>query len=199
MQLSIKGKQLDIGESLRGYIEDHLATAVAKYFDNPVDAHVVMSKQGHSFQADIQVHINRRILVQGHGAADDAHAAFDMANAHVTKRLRRYKRRLLDHQRRKGDRDDTLPAQQYVLAPEPDVDEGAHDEAEPDQPVIVAELPTTIETMSVSHAVMRMDLAGMPAMMFRNSKHGGLNMVYVRSDGNIGWVDPQGNVDRVSE
>lgn len=199
MQLSIKGKQLDIGDSLRGYIEDQLATAVGKYFDNPVDAQVTMSKQGHSFQADIQVHVNRRILVQGHGAADDAHAAFDMANAHVTKRLRRYKRRLLDDQRRKGDRDDSLPAQQYVLAPEPDIEDGGVGADEPDQPIIVAELPTTIGTMTVSHAVMRMDLAGMPAMMFRNSAHGGLNMVYVRSDGNIGWVDPQGGTNEVSE
>ncbi len=199
MQLSIKGKQLDIGDSLRGYIEENLATAVGKYFENPVDAHVVMSKQGHSFQADIQVHINRRILVQGHGAADDAHAAFDMANAHVTKRLRRYKRRLLDDQRRKGDRDEVVLAQQYVLAPEPDVDGDEVESDEADQPVIVAELTTAIETMSVSHAVMRMDLAGQPAFMFRNSAHGGLNMVYVRGDGNIGWVDPQGDTGTVSE
>lgn len=191
MQLSIKGKQLDVGDALRGYIEDHLASSVGKYFDNPVDAHVIMSKQGHNFQADIQVHINRRILVQGHGSADDAHAAFDQANAHVTKRLRRYKRRLLDHQRRPGDRDEVVEAQHYVLAPEPDVDDGLA-ENEPDQPVIVAELPTAIETMTVSHAVMRMDLAGLSALMFRNSAHGGLNMVYLRSDGNIGWVDPQG-------
>jgi len=199
MQLSIKGKQLDIGDSLRGYIEENLSAAIGKYFENPVDAHVVMSKQGHSFQADIQVHINRRILVQGHGAADDAHVAFDMANAHVTKRLRRYKRRLLDHQRRPGDREDVLPAQQYVLAPEPDQEDETTEGAESDQPVIVAELPTAIETMSVSHAVMRMDLAGMTAMMFRNSAHGGLNMVYVRSDGNIGWVDPQSGTNRVSD
>ncbi len=199
MQLSIKGKQLDIGDSLRGYIEEHLAASVGKYFENPVDAHVIMSKQGHSFQADVQVHVNRRILVQGHGAADDAHAAFDMANAHVTKRLRRYKRRLLDDQRRKGDRDDVLMAQQYVLAPEPDVENDAPEGEESDQPVIVAELTTEIETMSVSHAVMRMDLAGQPALMFRNSAHGGLNMVYVRGDGHIGWVDPKGDAGIVSD
>ena len=192
MQLSIKGKQLDIGEALRGYIEDHLPASIGKYFDNPVDAHVIMSKQGHSFQADIQVHINRRILVQGTGNADNARAAFDLANAHVTKQLRRYKRRLLDHQRRKGDREDVLEAQQYVLAAEPEVDDVELDGGEPDQPVIVAELPTVIETMTVSHAVMRMDLAGLPALMFRNSAHGRLNMVYLRQDGNIGWVDPQG-------
>jgi len=192
MQLSIKGKQLDIGEALRGYIEDNLSAAVAKYFENPVDAHVIMSKQGHEFQADIQVHVNRRILMQSHGAASDAHAAFDVAAQHVSKQLRRYKRRLSDHQRGKADREDTLLAQQYVLAPEPDLelDQAGSDDTE--QPVIVAEMPTEIETMTVSHAVMRMDLAGLPALMFRNSAHGGLNMVYLRQDGNIGWVDPQG-------
>ena len=40
---------------------------------------------------------------------------------------------------------------------------------------------------------MRMDLADIPALLFRNKAHGGLNMVYRRHDGHVGWVDPRGN------
>jgi hypothetical protein len=85
-----------------------------------------------------------------------------------------------------------LQAAQYVLAAEEDAETLGEDHAEPDQPVIVAEMQTHIETLSVGEAVMRMDLADQPALMFRNSAHGGLNMVYLRNDGNIGWVDPRG-------
>ena len=60
-----------------------------------------------------------------------------------------------------------------------------------DAPVIIAEMQTEIPVCTVSEAVMRMDLENLPALLFKNTAHGGLNMVYRRSDGNIGWVDPK--------
>ncbi len=187
MQLTVTGKQLDIGDALKSHIEDHLVTIVSKYFEKPLDSSVTMTKEGATFRTDIQVHISKRVMVQGLGKAHDAYAAFDEALEHVAKRLRRNKRRLRDH-KQIADRE-SHQAQYYVVAPEPD---DANDAPETgDQPVIVAELPTEIATMSVGEAVMQMDLSGSPALMFRNTKDGGLNMVYVREDGNIGWVDPQ--------
>ncbi len=190
MHLSISGKGLDVGDALSAHIESALPAAVTKYFDNTTDSSVTMSKRGHEFRADIQVHVSKRIMVQGLGHGGDAYAAFEEALEHVAKRLRRYKRRLKDHHQ--GAEREILQAQQYILAPEPDAeDDEADSGAEAgDQPVIVAETTAEIETLSVSDAVMRMDLSGAPALMFRSANHGGLNMVYVRSDGNIGWVDP---------
>ena len=188
MQLSVTGKKLDVGDALRSRIEDGLQVAVSKYFDNSTDATVTVSKEGHSFRVDIQVHVSKRIIVQGLGQAGDAYAAFEEALEHVAKRLRRYKRRLKDH-KHTGDPEIT-PAQQYVIAPEQADEEDAGAEGG-DQPAIIAEMPAEIETLSVSEAVMRLDLSGHTAMLFKSSKHGGLNMVYVRDDGNIGWVDPQ--------
>lgn len=188
MQLTVTGKKLDVGDALRARIEEGLTEAVAKYFDLPGDGTVTVSREGHTFRVDIQVHISR-IVVQGLGQAGDAYAAFEEALEHVAKRLRRYKRRLKDHKQVAAEHE-VLQALQYVISPETEEDEA--DVAESgDQPAIVAELPAEIETLSVSDAVMRLDLAGAPAMLFRSSKHGGLNMVYVREDGNIGWVDPQ--------
>lgn len=187
MQLSVNGKQVDIGDALREHIEGSLPSAVGKYFEQSTDSQVTVSKENHTFRVDIQVHVGKRVLVQGQGKSGDAYGAYDEALEHVAKRLRRYKRRLRDHkgQPSKGD---ILPALQYVLQPEPD---NENEEPENDQPIIVAEMPAEIETMSVGEAVMRMDLANSPAMLFRSSKHGGLNLVYQREDGNIGWVDPE--------
>ena len=194
MQLSVTGKQLDVGDALRAHIEQNLSTAIGKYFANPTDANVVLSREAHNIRADIKVHVGRGIILQGHADAGDAYAAFDLASEHIAKRLRRHKRRLRGHQRNKADTEKALRAQQYVLAPlqeEVVVAEGS--ESADGQPVIIADMETRIDTLTVGEAVMRMDLANLPAMMFRNRAHGGLNMIHVRQDGNIGWIDPRGN------
>jgi ribosomal subunit interface protein len=189
MQLTIKGKQIDIGNALKSHIEENITASVEKYFDNTTDASVTISKEAHNFTADIQVHITKRIMVQGSGSGGDAYAAFEEANEHVAKRLRRYKRRLNDHKHRGNN--EVLMAQHFVLQAEPNIHSSAPVENEPDNPIIIAEMSHEIETLSVSDAVMRMDLAHVSALMFRNIKDNKLNMVYMRQDGNIGWVDPQ--------
>ncbi len=190
MKVATSGKQLDIGDALREHIQETLDQAVEKYFGNAQEAHVVLSRQAHLYRADIAVHVGRNILVQGHAEADAPYPAVDLAVEHVGKRLRRYKRRLRDHYRRQDQIAAGTEAQQYVLAPAPEAER--EEEAGSDKPVVIAELTTTIDTMTASEAVMRLDLADVPAMLFRNSAHGGLNMVYRRPDGNIGWVDPRG-------
>jgi ribosomal subunit interface protein len=188
MQVLITGKQIDVGEALRTHVEDRLTIGVGKYFDRAIDAHVVFSRQGPRYRVDCAVHVGAGINVQSHAEVDEIYASFDVAADRIEKRLRRYKRRLRNHH--KAPQGESLPAQAYVIEAE------AEDAVEPEnahefQPVIVAEASTEIAQLTVGEAVMRMDLANLPAMMFRNSGHGGLNVVYRRPDGNIGWIDPQ--------
>lgn len=189
MNLSIKGKQVDIGAAFREHVETTLPDSIGKYFDNATDVSVTLSKQTHEFEADIQAHVSKRVLVQGSGRGGDAYAAFEEASEHVLKRLRRYKRRLKDYKHRLPTAE-AIQARQYILQPESDA--GPQEEtSESDQPIIVAEMESVVETMSVGEATMQMDLTGQSVMLFRNSKHGGINLVYQRPDGNIGWVDPK--------
>lgn len=187
MELSINGRGLDVGGSLRAHVQEQLGSAVSKYFAKAHDAVVTVSRDGPLFRVDISVHPTRGMLVQGQGSADDAYAAFDAAFERISKQLRRYKRRLVDHHRhRGGEPAESTPAQQYIIA-----STSAEEELPADgQPAIIAELPTEIATLSVGEAVMRLDLADSPAMMFRNQSNGVLNVVYRRPDGNIGWIDP---------
>ena len=189
MDISVKGKNLDVGEALRGHAEGHLSSAVGKYFDRAIDASVMFTRQGRQLRADISVHPGPRgMVVQGRSEADDAYAAFDGALERISKQLRRYKRRLSNHHKGhdKGHGEKTLPALQYVIQPDPE-DEEVDVDAEP---MIVAEMPDEIATLSVSEAVMRMDLADLPVTMFRHRASGRLNVVYHRAAGNIGWIDP---------
>ncbi len=185
MDISVKGKNLDVGEALRGHAEGNLSSAVGKYFERAIDASVVFTRQGRQLRADISVHPGPRgMVVQGRSESDDPYAAFDGALERISKQLRRYKRRLTNHH--KGHWEEILPALQYVILPN-------HEDEEVDvdaQPVIVAEMPDEIATLSVSEAVMRMDLADLPVTMFRDRASGRLNVVYHRTDGNIGWIDP---------
>lgn len=193
MEVTVKGKQMDVGDALRTHVSEQLTAAVSKYFENALDSNVVFSKQGHGFHVDLSVHAGRGMIVQGSGSAADAYAAFDSALERIAKQLRRYKRRLKDHHHKKPT-DDQLPANYSVIASEND------DELpEESNPAIIAEMPTGIATLSVSEAVMRMDLANAPVMMFRNPTHGGLNVVYRRADGNVGWIDPASNTTSAAE
>jgi ribosomal subunit interface protein len=186
MNLTVKGKNIDVGDALRTHVAQSLDHGIAKYFGNPIEATVTFSKQSHLFSADLSVHIGRGILVQAEASADQAYAAFDLAMDHLTKRMRRYKRRLRDHHRSETQ---SFRAAQYILAPEEAEEESAVNGNE--APAVIAEMQTEIPTLTVGEAVMRLDLSDLKAMMFTNRAHGGLNMVYRRNDGNIGWVDPR--------
>ena len=191
MQLSVKGKQLDVGDALRSHIADSLERTLSKYFGKAIDAHVTLSPEAHLFRAVVTAHVGRNIQLEAQGEAGDAYAAFDTAAERLSKRLRRYKRRLRDHHKEGAGDGEILSAQQYILAGESE--ERDEDDEAGDQPMIVAEMTTEIPSLTVSQAVMRMDLAELQAMLFRNQAHGELNMIYRRQDGNIGWVDPLGN------
>ncbi len=190
MDISVKGKQVDVGDALRGHAESHLVDTVTKYFDNALNSNVVFSRDGNGFRADISVHAGRGMVMQGRSSANDAYAAFDGALERIAKRLRRYKKRIRDH--RKGDAGNEITAAQYaVIASEPDGETVPED----DNPAIIAEMAHEIATLTVGEAVMRLDLADSPALMFRNRAHGGLNVVYRRTDGNVGWIDPSNSKD----
>jgi len=183
MDITVKGKQMDVGDALRTHTEDTLSTAVSKYFDRALDATVVFSKVQSGFHADIIVHAGRGITVQGQGEAGDAYPALDAAMERISKQLRRYHRKLVNHH---ANADTEVTQGQYSIlgqTEEEEVNEEHH-------PAIVAEMPHEIATMSVSEAVMRLDLGNLPVVMFKNGGHGGLNVVYRRQDGNVGWIDP---------
>ena len=192
MQVSVKGKQLDIGDALRSHVEISLDRILSKYFGNAIEAHVTLSREAHLYRAHVSAHVGRHIQLSAQGDADQPYPAFDAAAERLSKRLRRHKRRLRAHHKDNHEDSEFITARQYVLAGDKGDQEEEQDGS--DKPVIVAEMSTEIPSLTVSEAVMRMDLAEMQAFMFRNQAHGGLNMIYRRPDGNIGWVDPRGNL-----
>lgn len=186
---------MDVGDALRTHVTEKLEEINSKYFNHATFATVTFSKEGHGhgqIKAHIQIRIGKDISVMADTLAGDAHGAFDAASEKVAKQMRRYKKRLRDHHDRLEQTPDTefMKARDYTLANDADEADDNNGVPEGEDPVVIAEITTDIQIMSVSDAVMRLDLSGQQAMMFRNAKHKKLNMVYRRPDGNIGWVDP---------
>lgn len=198
MQLSVQGKQINVGDALRTHVDEKLNDINSKYFNRAIDATVIFSREGEGFfKTHISIRVGRNILILGDAVEADIYMSFDLAAAKVAKQLRRYKNRLRNHHHRieQTPESEIIKARDYTLAMQAFEGTG-EDVAEPepeDNPLIVAEMSSDIETLSVSEAVMRMDLANQSALLFRNASHNGLNLVYRRNDGNVGWVDPSGN------
>lgn len=187
MPFRVSGKNIDVGEALRGRINDRIAEAMGKYFDGGYSGHVTVAREGFDFRTECAIHLDSKITLHAEGQAADAYASADQAALRVERRLRRYHRRLKEHRSDRLDGRAALEAASYIIAaPEQD------SEAELDgfTPVIIAESTTMLKQLSVSDAVMELDMTGAPVLVFRHAAHGGINIVYRRADGHFGWIDP---------
>lgn len=188
MRYQISGKQIDIGSALQTHVENELNSVMEKFAQRPTDANVIFSKSAAEFVCEATIHLSTGLTAQAKAHAHEIYAAFDQCSEKMEKQLRRYKRRLKDHHRQRSEPVELSQASSYILASERD---GEDSEPETLQPIIVAEMETRIPSLSVGEAVMQMELAGAPVLVFRNEGKNGLNVVYRREDGNIGWIDPQ--------
>ena len=187
MRFKITGKQIDIGEALQTHVKAELGEIVEKYAQRPTDAQVIFSKNAHQFVCEVIVHLSTGLSTQARGQANDIYAAFGSAGEKMEKQLRRYKRRLKNHHSDRPEPVELSHASSYILASESGVDD---QEPETLQPIIIAEIETKIPSLSVGEAVMQMELSSSPVVVFKNEGHSGVNVVYRRDDGNIGWIDP---------
>lgn len=187
MRYQISGKHIDVGDALKIHVQQELDDVIEKYAERPTGANVIFSRDSSAYVCEATIHLSTGLTAQARGHAHEIRAAFAACCERMEKQLRRYKRRLKDHHRARTEPVEVSGASSYVLAAETD---GEDSEPESLQPIIVAEMETRIPSLSVGEAVMQMELAGVPVLVFRNEGKNGLNVVYRRDDGNIGWIDP---------
>ncbi len=188
MRYQISGRQIDIGEALQTHVKAELGEVVEKYAQRPTDCVVVFSRVAHQFHCECVLHLSTGLNAQAKGQAAEIYAAFESCREKMEKQLRRYKRRLRSHHR-----DRTAPVEfdggsSYILAASEETEDAELDTL---QPVVIAEMETKIPSITVGEAVMQLELAGHRMLVFRNEGHGGVNVIYRRDDGNIGWIDPR--------
>ncbi|MFT7105690.1 MAG: ribosomal subunit interface protein [Yoonia sp.] len=188
MRYQISGKQIDIGEALQTHVKTEMDEILSKYAGRPTEAYVVFSKSAHEYVCESVVHLSTGLNAQATGKATEIYAAFEASSEKMDKQLRRYKRRLKDHHRDRVHPVELSDAGSYILESREETEETGHDDA---GPMIVAETESKIPSLTVGEAVMQMEIASAPVLVFRNEKNKQINVVYRREDGNIGWVDPK--------
>lgn len=190
MTLRVSGKNMDVGDALRGKAQEHFAAVVAKYFDGGYNGHLTLTPDGIGFRADCIVHLDSGATLQSTAKAGDPTSAYEGMALNIEKRLRRYNRKLKSRSKGGGSAgagtNDDLLAQYTVLGSADGLDELDEDYAPP----VIAETTKNLRSLTVGEAVMELDLTQSGVVVFRHAGHGGLNVVYRRSDGNIGWIDP---------
>jgi ribosomal subunit interface protein len=196
MTLRISGKSISVGDALRGRVTERTEEVLRKYFDGNYSGHITLSKDGYGFRTDCALHLDSGITLEADSNAADAYASADQALIQIEKRLRRYKSRLKDRSARKSHAAalaiaemtaPVLDAPSYVIEAPASDDE---DEADGYNAVIIAEAVTALKRLSVSEAVMELDLTGAACIVFQHGSSGRVNVIYRRPDGNVGWVDP---------
>jgi len=189
MTLQVTGKNVDAGEAFKDYIADKIGGVLEKYIGPELSGHVRLEKERASFRTDCSIRLKTGVLVEAHGMGSDAYASADAAIERLEKRVRRYKRRLKDHHLRPSEAEQrAMLANDYVVQVDREEEENATTQ---DHPIIIAETESSITSMSVGEAVMRLDLAESAVLVFRNAGNGQINVVYRRPDGHVGWVDPK--------
>lgn len=195
MSLQVTGKNIKVGESFQAYVSDKLEDAVGKYIGEYLTAHVRAEKERGRFFTSCSVRVKTGLLLESTGEGTDAYSSADAAFEHLEKRLRRYKRRLKNRHHGGTNAQENghagVEINDYVV----ELSDKAPPERD-DHPLVVAETARTLHRVSVSEAVMRLDLTEEPFLVFRNAVSDEVNVVYRRADGNIGWIDPGSQTPR---
>jgi ribosomal subunit interface protein len=190
MTLRISGKSISVGDALRSRVSERTDEVLRKYFDGNYSGHITLSKDGFGFRTDCSLHLDSGITLEADSNATDAYASADQALVMIEKRLRRYKSRLKDRSARKTYAANAaladIDAPSYVIEAPAEGDE----EVTAYNPVIIAEATASLKQLSVSEAVMELDLTGAACIVFQHGSSGRVNIIYRRTDGNVGWVDP---------
>jgi ribosomal subunit interface protein len=198
MNFKIFGKQVKLGDTFSKYAQTELTQSIEKYFKNPISSIISLSKKNKYFYINIIVHINKKMDFTAQSNGETAKIAFNNTVEKLSKQLRRYKRKIKNHKNYETQINlDNLNAQ-FQIIDQPSFASPNLDQTFKTEPLIFAELDTEIEELTVIEALEKIEFGNSPALMFRNKKHSGLNMIYKRSDGLIGWVDPRGKRNTAS-
>jgi ribosomal subunit interface protein len=202
MHIRILNPNVKLDDGVLEYVEEHLNRHVKKYFENAVNADVHFSKQRNNFHVNIIINEGIKgggIDIKSNAEGADAYGCFNEAMEKAAKQLRRYKDRIKNYRREKGGLknedfgDLGFESQKYILAPYNLLEEIEEEELsamkEEESVKIIGEKTTKIEELTLNQAIMKMDLANLPALVFINKQNKRLNVVYHRKDGNISWID----------
>lgn len=169
MEITVRGKQLDVTQSLRDYAEKRVGK-LEKFFDMPLSVQVTLSVQKDQHTVEITMPIGN-VVLRGEVTSGDMYSSIDLVVDKMEKQIEKYKTRITKRFRAPAEVEDG-----YLLATEPGVVKTKH---------------ITLKPMQVDEAIMRLNLVGHDFFVFANASTGEVNVVYRRKDGSYGLIEPE--------
>ena len=186
MQYQISGIHIDVGDALQTHVKGELNHAITKYAERPTDAQIIFSKSGHEFVCDAIVHLSTGLTAQAKASKAEIYAAFDACAEKVEKQIRRYKRKLKGHHKDRNQSVEFIDPTSYTIQTK----EGQKDSATDSKPIIIAETDRQFPIFSAKEAAEELEKSELPFILFKNEEKKGVNILFRREDGNIGWIQP---------
>ena len=203
MQLSVTFRHMEPTDSLKAYARDRMER-VRKYLPDPISCHVVLSTERHNHRIDVSFQLHNGLTISGHEISENMYSSIDLCIAKIERQVRKYKGRL-EERRVRPHPVDTLPWSHSIVEEafqglaEPPVDgAGARTNgtarAVPAEPVmpsfnVIKTEKFHAEPMSVSDAIVRLNLNQETFLVFRTDSDGRVAVVYKREDGNYGLIE----------
>ena len=186
MQYQISGIHIDIGDALQTHVKGELNDAISKYAERPTEAQVIFSKSGHEFVCDAIIHLSTGLTAKAKASKAEIYAAFNACAEKVEKQLRRYKRKLKGHHKDRNQAVEFINPTSYMDPTK----EGQKDSNTTSEPMIIAETDKDFPIFSAKEAAEELEKSLLPFILFKNEEKRGVNILFRRKDGNIGWIQP---------
>lgn len=172
MNFSFSGRHMDIGESLTNKAREDCENLAQKYGTEFIDANIVMKKDGYLFYTDISVKTATGNSYHAGEQADSPHVSFEITLQKINLQMQKKKKMSRDKTR-------IVEAMEY---------DNSYEESAGNHPVIIAEILDGLPIMSVNEASQQLN-DKRKVFVFSNVSNDAVNVVYLREDGNIGWID----------
>ena len=186
MRYQISGIRIDVGDALQTHVKVELNGAIRKYAERPTDAQIIFSKSGHEFVCDAIIHLSTGLTAQAKASKSEIYAAFEACAEKLEKQLRRYKRKLKGHNKDRNQSVEFIDLPSYTNNEK----ELLKDSRVSSEAIIVAETDKCLPIFSVKKAAEELEKSKRPFLLFKNEKKEGVNILFRREDGNMGWVEP---------
>ncbi len=186
MTLRISGKNLAIGDALRTHVQARIDGVTAKYHAGAPSGHVTIGPEGSGYRSDCTLFLSAGVTLQVDAVAHEPYLSFDKAADRIERRLRRHRKRQAGHHSHAAG----AMLKAVVDADAEEATSALPWDDEETFAAVISEPAHGFREMTVASAVRQLDDTASPVVIFRYAENSRINIVYRRTDGNIGWIDP---------
>ncbi|MCF8031688.1 MAG: ribosome-associated translation inhibitor RaiA [Desulfarculaceae bacterium] len=180
MQIQVTFRHVESSEAVKEYAQDKVGK-LQKYLDGPLEASVTLTVEKHRHEADVNL-IASGLKIHSRETTGDLFSSIDLATDKLEKQVRRYRDKLKDVGRRARSEAAEIPYTVEVLEAESLPEE---------TPRVIMSQRLTAKPMNADEAAMQLDLSEDDFLVFINERTEALNVIYRRTDGNFGLIEPQ--------